>query len=109
MVIPESRADCSRVTHPFATDPQEQAPASPFDLHVLSTPPAFILSQDQTLRKGLVARRPRTPAEPLRDPIRNWIEVERVDLTEGSSTDNPSIQRNLRPAFAGHEVVWHLT
>ena len=25
--------------------------ASPFDLHVLSTPPAFILSQDQTLRK----------------------------------------------------------
>src|SRR5690606_6141366 len=25
--------------------------ASPFDLHVLSTPPAFVLSQDQTLRK----------------------------------------------------------
>ena len=25
--------------------------ASPFDLHVLSTPPAFILSQDQTLRQ----------------------------------------------------------
>ena len=24
---------------------------SPFDLHVLSTPPAFVLSQDQTLRK----------------------------------------------------------
>ena len=26
---------------------------SPFDLHVLSTPPAFILSQDQTLNKSL--------------------------------------------------------
>jgi hypothetical protein len=26
-------------------------PRIPFDLHVLSTPPAFILSQDQTLRK----------------------------------------------------------
>ena len=25
--------------------------ADPFDLHVLSTPPAFILSQDQTLHK----------------------------------------------------------
>lgn len=25
----------------------------PFDLHVLTTPPAFILSQDQTLRKEL--------------------------------------------------------
>jgi hypothetical protein len=29
--------------------------ASSFDLHVLSTPPAFILSQDQTLRKCLIA------------------------------------------------------
>ena len=26
---------------------------SPFDLHVLSTPPAFILSQDQTLNKDM--------------------------------------------------------
>jgi hypothetical protein len=26
---------------------------SPFDLHVLSTPPAFVLSQDQTLRRDL--------------------------------------------------------
>ena len=28
--------------------------AAPFDLHVLSTPPAFILSQDQTLVKNLI-------------------------------------------------------
>ncbi len=27
------------------------SPGSPFDLHVLSTPPAFVLSQNQTLRK----------------------------------------------------------
>ena len=27
------------------------ATTTPFDLHVLGTPPAFILSQDQTLRK----------------------------------------------------------
>ena len=26
-------------------------PGSPLDLHVLSTPPAFVLSQDQTLRR----------------------------------------------------------
>ena len=56
MLIPESGAGYSRVTHPFATDPEEQAPLSPFDLHVLSTPPAFILSQDQTLHKCLIAR-----------------------------------------------------
>ena len=32
---------------------QEASFSSPFDLHVLSTPPAFVLSQDQTLRKCL--------------------------------------------------------
>ena len=26
------------------------SPVTPFDLHVLSTPPAFVLSQDQTLQ-----------------------------------------------------------
>ena len=31
--------------------------SSPFDLHVLSTPPAFILSQDQTLNK-MVSKEP---------------------------------------------------
>ena len=39
-----------RVTHPSATRHQEQAPMLPFDLHVLSIPPAFNLSQDQTLQ-----------------------------------------------------------
>ena len=29
---------------------------TPFDLHVLSTPPAFILSQDQTLNKMVSAQ-----------------------------------------------------
>ena len=32
------------ITHPFA------AGLNPLDLHVLGTPPAFILSQDQTLQ-----------------------------------------------------------
>ena len=34
----------SPLTHPQG--------AGPFDLHVLSTPPAFVLSQDQTLQKN---------------------------------------------------------
>ena len=37
-----------RVTHPCATLLRAEAPFS-FDLHVLGTPPAFALSQDQTL------------------------------------------------------------
>ncbi len=48
--IPKSRARSSRVTHPFATRVHQKG-ALPFDLHVLSTPPAFVLSQDQTLRR----------------------------------------------------------
>jgi hypothetical protein len=37
-------------------------PGSPFDLHVLSAPPAFVLSQDQTLRRDSgLDRRPKAP------------------------------------------------
>ena len=32
---------------------------SPFDLHVLSTPPAFVLSQDQTLRRDIGSPSPK--------------------------------------------------
>ena len=40
-----------------------QAPASPFDLHVLSTPPAFVLSQDQTLHKKISEQNSETGRE----------------------------------------------
>ena len=43
-----------RVTHPSATIPTEQARQKSFDLHVLSIPPAFILSQDQTLHDKII-------------------------------------------------------
>src|SRR5207249_4577250 len=45
-----SGAGCSRVTHPFAARAPQKG-AFPHDLHVLSTPPAFVLSQDQTLQQ----------------------------------------------------------
>ena len=41
-----------QITHVLLTRPPLAHPPKencPFDLHVLSTPPAFILSQDQTL------------------------------------------------------------
>ena len=44
--IPHKSVGCSRVTHPFAGE----VLLPPLDLHVLSTPPAFVLSQDQTLQ-----------------------------------------------------------
>ena len=44
----------------------EQAPWTSFDLHVLSTPPAFILSQDQTLqqKRGRPSQPPKWVLEP---------------------------------------------
>ncbi len=47
--IPQYSVGRSRVTHPFAGC--EELPLRPLDLHVLSTPPAFVLSQDQTLQE----------------------------------------------------------
>ena len=62
-------AGCPRITHPFATNPHRQKDsASSFDLHVLSTPPAFVLSQDQTLhKKQNNCRQPKT-GPPKPDP-----------------------------------------
>ena len=42
----EPKGTFPRVTHPSAADPRK----GPLDLHVLSLPPAFVLSQDQTLK-----------------------------------------------------------
>ena len=50
---------------PLIQDPQKQAP-SPFDLHVLSTPPAFVLSQDQTLQTKPTKPGPNQPQQPAR-------------------------------------------
>ena len=57
----------SRVTHPFATRPLAMLPLrrTPFDLHVLSTPPAFVLSQDQTLRRRIARTRRVNLGEPV--------------------------------------------
>ena len=63
-----------QVTHvlltrsPLIQDPQKQAP-SPFDLHVLSTPTAFVLSQDQTLQTKPTKPVPNQPQTASQNPI----------------------------------------
>ena len=52
---PHLGTDCPRVPHPSATGTTE---AAPFDLHALGTPPALILSQDQTLHHICCLRPP---------------------------------------------------
>jgi hypothetical protein len=58
-----SGARYPRVTHPFAAFPYRGLPLNRFslDLHVLSTPPAFVLSQDQTLRRDSIDTSDREP------------------------------------------------
>jgi hypothetical protein len=48
-LFPSLKEGCVRVPHPFAGRHQVLLPVLPLDLHVLSLPLAFILSQDQTL------------------------------------------------------------
>jgi hypothetical protein len=50
---PHQWAGSPRVPHPSATGTPE---GTPFDLHALGTPPALILSQDQTLHQKLPLR-----------------------------------------------------
>ena len=57
--FPGLSRSAGQITHVLLTRSPLEYPASrafPFDLHVLSTPPAFILSQDQTLHKKVSAR-----------------------------------------------------
>ena len=52
LAIPHLKVRYLRVTHPFATLLAPEGTFS-FDLHVLGTPPAFVLSQNQTLHLNL--------------------------------------------------------
>jgi hypothetical protein len=61
--FPELSQSLGQVTHVLLTR-SPLTPKGPFDLHVLSTPPAFVLSQDQTLQK-------RSTKQPRRGPGRH--------------------------------------
>ena len=52
LAIPHLKVRYLRVTHPFATLLAPEGTFS-FNLHVLGTPPAFVLSQNQTLHLNL--------------------------------------------------------
>ena len=72
-VIPLYGTDCSRVTHPSAAEmfSVQALRTSPLDLHVLSTPPAFVLSQDQTLMFDLSQEA--LPREQLAKAVRSVL------------------------------------
>ena len=77
--LPRLAPTLGQVDHVLLTRPplgyREQAPWSSFDLHVLSTPPAFVLSQDQTLRQDLV-RWTKGLSDTIEEPLSRFNGVE---------------------------------
>ena len=69
--IPLYEAGYPRVTHPSATNFEKQAFHRPFDLHVLGAPPAFILSQDRTLRPKCMGFEPVRSSQSFADRFRS--------------------------------------
>ena len=72
-----------------------QALAFPFDLHVLSTPPAFILSQDQTLHKKRFRKKQavKSPNPTKNKPTntQTGAGLAKIQKLQGSTTDpNPT-------------------
>jgi hypothetical protein len=71
-----------------------QAQAFPFDLHVLSTPPAFVLSQDQTLHKSKIS------------PIKSPTSLAKQKITELPTNKNQSTITHA-PATTGVATSTH--
>ena len=94
-----------QITHVLLTrSPLEYPPprwrAFPFDLHVLSTPPAFVLSQDQTLQPQHTQKRV------LRKQNKNKINsVSSVYLFDKSNTPPPPQGRGVRHPH-NNNCVW---
>ena len=75
----------SRITHPFATLTRRRTPGIPFDLHVLSTPPAFILSQNRTLHEKTMKRTENDSHKKIDDRL----------IRKGASHENPTVLQGL--------------
>ena len=70
-------------------------PWIPFDLHVLSTPPAFILSQDQTLQQKPKTTHQKQQAQkndPTKKPDQKWFKPENNPAK--TNTNNQKTKRS---------------
>ena len=94
-----------RVTHPCATNARRR----PFDLHVLSMPPAFVLSQDQTLKLTMPnqhsckcqpdprSQRCRSHDIPTVKPTKNLTEKDACPTTTPASGTSAPKYQSRRP------------
>ena len=107
--IPRREVGCSRVTHPFATNIGEQALLRSSDLHVLGTPPAFVLSQDQTLhvlkRAWRHTSHPEGRPQPLSTHRNAWCPALSAGLRSESHFVSSFIAREVAPVLRGPHVT----
>ena len=92
---PPQQGRFPRATHPCATPHRCRSPDEAFDLHVLSMPPAFVLSQDQTLM-FIPGESPMSPHETHRiRPTR--LRIGRFSrAAKRSNLRSANVQRHLR-------------
>ena len=70
--FPSLSRSAGQITHVLLTrSPLIHPKASSFDLHVLSTPPAFVLSQDQTLQTKTTGQNPNNPRSEKSDQTKD--------------------------------------
>ena len=88
----------------FLTRPPRDRPkAAPFDLHALGTPPALILSQDQTLHHDLSC-----PASPTRisrsrpPPPRSFVRFWLWSPIRARAPEGPAAPHRLHSVFRAH-------
>jgi hypothetical protein len=94
--IPRASVGRSRVTHPFAGHPLRGA----HDLHVLSTPPAFVLSQDQTLQEKVRSSSSIALASPYsREQTQRCVRITKVIVGQTlPSAPTRAPDQRVRPA-----------
>ena len=119
--FPSLSRSAGQITHVLLTRSPLEHPASrafPFDLHVLSTPPAFVLSQDQTLQTKTPGTNPaesnqrnltnKTTPHPKHGASRAWQKNNNKNKTtkhtiEFSNNTRPTAQQAPRP-LAAHSL-----
>ena len=92
-----------QVTHVLLTrsplTPPPKKKQGPFDLHVLSTPPAFVLSQDQTLQKNQKTNH--TPTQTTKKATK--ISTQPIP-TSPENQSRPNNQKPTPPPSASHNT-----
>ncbi len=72
--------------------------ASSFDLHVLSTPPAFVLSQDQTLQTKKIQKTPNQPKKPAQEnPNQKTTQKQKTGIKTNKHTIEFTNNTNTKP------------